>query len=169
MNPEQHEFQELRRLLVLKRYEQPPPGYFDDFSRQVIAGIRCNAPMNDFSWREVLSWEAPWLQRILGLFEARPVLAGGFGVAVCGLLVSGMLLSEARENSYSSNNAIPTATPPQTEFEQTAGASPFSAAVVPVSASATPAALAPANDSLFRQLKDTRNPQVLLINAAGTH
>jgi len=43
---------------------------------------------------ESLSWEAPWLQRLWGAFESKPILAGALGMAVCGLLVSGIALSE---------------------------------------------------------------------------
>ena len=43
---------------------------------------------------ERLLWEAPWLQRIWAAFEAKPVLAGAFGLAMCGLLISGVIYSE---------------------------------------------------------------------------
>ena len=43
---------------------------------------------------ERLLWEAPWLQRIWAAFEAKPILAGAFGVAVCALLISGVIYSE---------------------------------------------------------------------------
>jgi hypothetical protein len=39
-------------------------------------------------------WEAPWLQRIWAAFEAKPALAGAFGLAVCATLITGVIYSE---------------------------------------------------------------------------
>ncbi len=94
MKSEQEEFKQLRRLLALKRYEQPPPGYFNDFSQQVISQILAARPLGQDSAIEQLGWEAPWLQRLWMAFEAKPLLAGAFGVAVCALLISGVVYSE---------------------------------------------------------------------------
>ena len=94
MNQDTENFEQLRRLLKLKRYEQPPPGYFNDFSSQVIARIKLGERGEDSAVIERLLWEAPWLQRIWAAFEAKPVLAGAFGLAVCGLLITGVIYSE---------------------------------------------------------------------------
>ena len=40
MNESENNFSELKRLLKLKRHEVPPPGYFNDFSAEIIARIR---------------------------------------------------------------------------------------------------------------------------------
>ena len=91
---EQENFDSLRRLLALKRHEQPPPRYFQNFSGHVIARIRAGERVDRSGFWESLSWEAPWLQRLWGSFESKPILAGALGMAVCGLLVSGIALSE---------------------------------------------------------------------------
>jgi hypothetical protein len=39
-------------------------------------------------------WEAPWLQWIWAAFEAKPVLAGAFGLAICATLITGVIYSE---------------------------------------------------------------------------
>src|SRR4051812_17507213 len=92
MNPDSENFESLRRLLALKRHEQPPPGYFEGFSRQVIAGIKAGELRQTTAER--LFDEVPWLQRLWNALEAKPAFVGTFGVAVCSLLVAGILYSE---------------------------------------------------------------------------
>jgi hypothetical protein len=74
-------FDQLRKLLALKRYEQPSPGYFRNFSSKVIARIEAAEGAGSLSW---------W--RKLGL-SFRPALMCGLGVVVCGLLSVGVIAS----------------------------------------------------------------------------
>jgi hypothetical protein len=90
---ESEEFQQVRRLLALKRHEQPPSGYFNGFSRQVILRIQSGEARQRVSWLERLQSEVPWLQRLWSALDAKPMLAGAFGVTVCGLLVGGLVYS----------------------------------------------------------------------------
>ncbi len=91
MNPEQENFESLRRLLTLKRHEQPPPGYFNRFSREVIARIEAGEMGADRrSWIENHSW----LQSLWRALETKPIMAGTFGAAVCALLFCGIIYSE---------------------------------------------------------------------------
>jgi hypothetical protein len=174
MKPEQDQFPELRRLLALKRYEQPPPGYFDGFSRQVIVRIRAGERAEEVSFREFFSWEAPWLRRFWAMFEAKPILAGGFGVAVCGLLLAGMLYSEPNENNPFPNNS-PLASIPSPEQHTLVNASAIPgtapvfehAAVTPLSG-VQGVMPVQATDSLFQQLShgQTQPGNVRLINVS---
>lgn len=97
MNADHEDFQNLKRLLALKRHEQPPPGYFDTFSVQVMARIRAGEELVDESWFSRLGWDAPWLQRLWAVFETQPIAAGALGAGVCALLVAGMVYSEQVE------------------------------------------------------------------------
>ncbi len=152
MNSEQNNFQQLRRLLALKRHEQPPPGYFHDFSRQVIARIVAGEQADSGGVLDSLSWEAPWLQRLWSLFENKPALAGAFGVLVCGLLISGVIYSETMEPK-----PIPTVLLPQPAAEKVVERTPVAepplfrhAAVVSLpSERGVPVATMP---SLFREM-----------------
>jgi len=94
MTPEQDSFEELRRLLALKRHEQPPPGYFHQFSRQVIARIKAGETAEAESFFERLLSHATWLRSFRNGFEAKPIVAGAFGIGVCSLLVVGLVSSE---------------------------------------------------------------------------
>jgi hypothetical protein len=107
MNENQPNFESLRRLLELKRHETPPPGYFNNFSRQVVARIRAGeaeAPAGS------LSASMPWLLKWLQSFETKPVFAGGFATALCGLLLFGAVMAQRPEFAA---QAILQPTPPE--------------------------------------------------------
>lgn len=87
MNTSPEEFDPLRKLLVLKRHEQPPPGYFDHFSDKVIARIEA----------EGLVLRTSWWQRLFPDLDAKPVLACAYGLVITGLLVVGLGISASLE------------------------------------------------------------------------
>ena len=92
MHPDPENFDPLARLLALKRHEQPPPGYFHSFSRQVIARIEAGERGQDGSAFDRF-WEAAWLQRLWAALEAKPIVAGAVGVAACLILLVGVIYS----------------------------------------------------------------------------
>jgi len=94
MHPEQENFDSLKRLLALKRHEQPPPRYFNEFSRQVVSRIRAGEFDNRESLIEQAQMEAPWVARLLSAFQAKPMYAGVFATAACALLIGGVIFSE---------------------------------------------------------------------------
>ena len=107
MKPEQENFDQLLRLLKLKRYEQPPPRYFNDFSSRVIERIRAGGADAQEGMFDNLFMESPWLQRLFNAFETKPAVAWMFGLAVCALVVSGIVYSETVE--YPQPGIMPTA------------------------------------------------------------
>lgn len=88
MNPDSENFDSLRRLLAIKRHEQPPPGYFNRFPRDVMARIKAGES------GDKIATELPWVQRFLGMFELKPVFAGAFGMGICALVISGVVSSD---------------------------------------------------------------------------
>jgi len=94
MSENTENFEQLRRLMALKRHEQPHPRYFNDFSSQVIARIKLGETGDDAPALKGMFWEAPWLQRLWAALETKPILAGAVGVAACALLVSGVVYSD---------------------------------------------------------------------------
>jgi hypothetical protein len=87
-------FLQVRRVLALKRHEQPPPGYFHRFSGDVVARIRAGDRADDKASFAGLLGEAAWLQRVWNFLENKPVVAGLFGAAVCALFLSVFVMSE---------------------------------------------------------------------------
>ena len=87
--------EQLSALLRLKRYEQPPPGYFDRFPGEVIARIREYESEAEASIRPGV----PWLWRLWNALEYRAVLPAAFGAAVCSVLALGLIRSSGVQAS----------------------------------------------------------------------
>jgi len=94
MNENENNFESLRRLLVLKRYEAPPPGYFNYFSRQVRQRILAGDLGTSAGWVEELFGQAPWLGKLLQVFDVKPVFASAFAGTLCLLLFLGIIYAD---------------------------------------------------------------------------
>jgi len=97
MYENEQNFESLRRLLALKRYETPPPGYFNNFSHQVLARIRVDEFETSAGLAERLgiSWLLKWFQA----FETTPVYAGSFATVLCLLLLFGAVMAQRPEGT----------------------------------------------------------------------
>ena len=93
-NENENNFESLRRLLVLKRYEAPPPGYFNYFSSQVLQRIRAGDPGTSANSLEDLFGQAPWVEKLLQAFDLKPVFASAFAGTLCLLLFLGIIYAE---------------------------------------------------------------------------
>lgn len=100
MDPDSQNFDSLRRLLALKRHEIPPPGYFNRFSRDVMARIKAGETGGE------ASFELPFLRRLFALFDVKPVAAGAFGMAMCALLISSVIATEDKQAAPPSGPAM---------------------------------------------------------------
>jgi hypothetical protein len=85
------EFEQLRRLLQLKRYEQPPPGFFNSFSTRVLDGVEASQRAR---YSLGILAGVPWLARLVRAVEGNALVAGGFATAMCALLLGGVVYSE---------------------------------------------------------------------------
>ncbi len=95
MSRETENFEPLRRLLKLKRYERPPLLYFDDFSSRVIARLELGERGEpDSPPVEQPLWQGRWLQRILSALAAKPAVIGVFSLAICASLIAGVFHAE---------------------------------------------------------------------------
>ena len=99
MNQNEQNFDALKKLLKLKQHEVPPPGYYNNFSGQVISRIRAGEASYSQSMMERLQSEAPWLVSILRIFETRPGVIGGLATSLCLLLVLAVVFAEHSERA----------------------------------------------------------------------
>ncbi len=99
MNSGQDDFDKLRKLLALKRHEEPPPGYFDRLPNQIISRIKAGE-----------STESIW-DRLLPRFILRPAFAYGTAVAACVLLAFGANYALREDAAPNMANPMLTAQP----------------------------------------------------------
>jgi hypothetical protein len=89
-------FDNLQKLLKLKRHEQPPPGYFNHFSSKVL---------NRIEREEEKDLDTAWIRKLLTMLETNPIAAGLFGISVCSLLISGIAYSQYQPASSGANGS----------------------------------------------------------------
>jgi len=94
MSENQNDFESLRRLLTLKRHETPPPGYFNNFSDRVLQRIQADQARGSVDVSQGMFGQAPWLARLLNVFNVKPVFASGFVGALCMVLFFGIVYAE---------------------------------------------------------------------------
>lgn len=80
MNASADNSERLRKLLALKRHEQPPPGYFENLSARIISRIEATDANRQ-----------TWWQRLGFGFEFKPALVCALGVIACGLFCVGII------------------------------------------------------------------------------
>jgi hypothetical protein len=74
MNSNPNDFEALRKLMALKRHEQPPPAYLNQLSNRIITRIERGEG-------QLTLWE-----KVSANFSLRPTVACAFGLTVCGAL-----------------------------------------------------------------------------------
>lgn len=80
-NPD--EFESLKKLLALKRHEEPPPGYFDRLPGEVRARIA-----------HAQASPEPWWRRWLATWDFSPALATSYAVVAVTLVVGGIWMTK---------------------------------------------------------------------------
>jgi hypothetical protein len=91
MNTGNEDFEKLRKLLKLKRHEQPPPGYFAGFPDHVMARLEADGEEARDAGKLV---DSPWLRKFLRMLDANPFLAGALGTLICASLIAGIMFSQ---------------------------------------------------------------------------
>lgn len=146
MNESEQNFKDLKQLLKLKRHEIPPPGYFNNFSNQVLSAIREERTASTASR---INSEAPWLVRFLSIFDSRPGLVGGLATSLMLLLVFGVVLTDHSDSDYSSQNVFAPGTSAQNSSS-------------PVTSAATPSDVASADSGSSGGITISTNPAASL-------
>ena len=156
MEPVPENTEQLLKLLACKRNEKPPPGYFANFANKVIARIEA---------QEIARQNSSW-QRLVDHFDARPVLACSYGLAIGAILLFGVSLASVfeeqqtaaiganeslvRPGTYAASFGADVQQPARRDLAQPEMASSFAA---PTYSSVNPIVLGP--------------PSYLLMNGAG--
>jgi hypothetical protein len=92
MDPEN--FEALRRLMVVKRHEAPPPGYFNRLPGTIMTRIERGEGKFSF-------WE-----RISADFTLRPAFAYAFVLAACGALTASLYSVKTQSNAANLRGSV---------------------------------------------------------------
>ena len=105
MENENENFDQLKKLLALKKHELPPPGYFNKLPGNVISRIRAEKS-REVSAVAKLNAEAPWLLRLWQALDSKPLFAGAVGAAACALVLAGIFYAESPTSNTRAANPL---------------------------------------------------------------
>jgi hypothetical protein len=94
MNSDPGEFESLRKLMALKRYEQPPPGYFNRLPGKILDRIERGEGQSGL-WAKFVT-----------AFAFRPAMAYGFALAAFGALTFSVIYSVKTQPGESAQNPL---------------------------------------------------------------
>lgn len=118
--PAEKDFEKLRKLLALKRHEQPPPGYFDRLPGRIMARIEALEAEKKHPW-----WER-WFARPL----SHPAVGWAYASLAVALVVGGIAVGQRVKSSNQANvpssspSALPASSQPMLAAETNGTASP---------------------------------------------
>jgi len=93
MNSDHEKFETLRKLMALKRHEQPPPEYLHELHDRIITRIEGGEGQLNL-------WD-----KVSARFSLRPSLAYAFGLTVCGALGLSALYMVREEMAQASGSS----------------------------------------------------------------
>jgi hypothetical protein len=93
MNSDSNNFEALRKLMALKRHEQPPPGYFNQLPDRIAARLEREGGQPGF-------WE-----RFMAGFSFRPAFAYSFAVAAFGALTFSLVYPASTQRQDAAETA----------------------------------------------------------------
>lgn len=97
MNSPEDDFKDVRRLLALKKHEEPPPGYFTWLPEKIAVKIDRHSDLSEHS---------TWWEWMVEKFDARPFLAGLYACGISSLMLLGFKISQELQNDPSLENAV---------------------------------------------------------------
>jgi hypothetical protein len=95
MKQDRQETEKIIRIIALKRFEQPPPGYFHLLPDRIVSRIEQGDGKSDF-------WD-----NLAAIFSIRPALVYAFGLSICGAVTAGILYSPRMEGMASNTGSMP--------------------------------------------------------------
>jgi hypothetical protein len=143
-------FESLRRALKLKRHEVPPPGYFKNLSTQIVGRIRENDVHDRARVLDEAAWEAPWVNKIVRMFQRQPVFAGIAAAGACVLMIAGLIYSEQPPSPTVANTQTLGSGAP---LLAGVGLAAFDTNATLASSSSNPVGALPAGTTLFDKLR----------------
>jgi hypothetical protein len=99
IEPEPNE--NIAKLLALKKFEKPPPRYFEDFSGHVIARIEAEDTLRSM----------PWWERITAAFDLRPAFMAASALLISAGMVLGVAMFGTGGAQFANQTSVPLAQP----------------------------------------------------------